>query len=328
MLRTLFDRDDLPPQDRLAALNDLFLTSEHTMGVLSGDAEGFSASVRGVDLAAVNVVELTMSPGRVVRSEKMVRQGDPELVCVALAASGSVLMSQAGRDALLGPGDIAFYDSSRPFEIRFGARGGEGATLIRAHVPRALLSGSGDFVEPLLARPLPGRDGFAGMFVHLMNGLAGDARAYRPGDRHRLAEVAADLLTALVAHHLDAEPVPGDAGDDSRRPALLLSVEAFVRRNLNDPELSPRTIASAHHLSVGHLHRLFSARGTTLTAWIRGLRLKHAGRDLRNPELRDVTVHQIAVRWGFRDHSTFTRSFRAAYGMSPRDYRHASSNQW
>ncbi len=51
MLRTLFERDDLPPHDRLAALNDLFLTGEHTMGVLSGDAEGFSASVRGASIS-------------------------------------------------------------------------------------------------------------------------------------------------------------------------------------------------------------------------------------------------------------------------------------
>ncbi|MGW1228568.1 helix-turn-helix transcriptional regulator [Streptomyces sp. NPDC002530] len=86
--------------------------------------------------------------------------------------------------------------------------------------------------------------------------------------------------------------------------------------------MSPRVVAGAHHLSVGHLHRLFHTRGTTLAAWIRGLRLTYAGRDLRDPALREVTVHQIATRRGFKDHSTFTRSFRTAYGMSPRDYRH------
>ncbi|MYW06815.1 helix-turn-helix domain-containing protein [Streptomyces sp. SID2563] len=327
MLRTLFDRDDLAPRERLAALNDAFLTSEHAMGVLSLSpaADDFTALVRGADLAAVSVAELTMSPGRVVRSARMVRQTDPELVCVALAPSGVTVLSQAGREAVLGPNDLAFYDSSSPFEIRIGAPGGEPATLIRAHVPRALLGPSADLVEPLLARRLPGSGGFAGMFVHLMSSLADESRAYRPNDRSRLSEIAGDVLTALVDHHADAEPVPGD---DSRKGALLLSIEAFVQQHLNDPDLSPRTIAGAHHLSVGYLHRLFSARGTTLTAWIRGMRLKRACRDLRDPALSEVTVHQIAVRWGFRDHSTFTRSFRTAYGMSPRDYRHASSSQW
>ncbi|MGQ4489167.1 helix-turn-helix domain-containing protein [Streptomyces sp. SAS_281] len=325
MLRTLFDRDDLTPRERLAALNDMFLTSEHAMGVLSGEADGFTASVRGVGLGAVDVVQLTMSPGRVVRSARLVRQADPELVCVVLAASGRTVLGQAGREAVLEANSLAFYESSRPFEIGVGAPGGEPATLIRAHIPRALLGPSADLVEPLLARPLPGHGGFAGMFVHLMSSLADESRAYRPGDRVRLAEIAGDLLTALVDHHADAAPVHED---DSRQGALLLSIEEFVQRHLTDPDLSPRTIAGAHHLSVGHLHRLFSARGTTLTAWIRGMRLKRAGRDLRDPALSGVTVHQIAVRWGFRDHSTFTRSFRTVYGMSPRDYRHASSSQW
>jgi AraC-like DNA-binding protein len=251
----------------------------------------------------------------------MVRRSDPELVCVAVVRTGRAVLAQAGRDAVLRAHDVVLYDSSRPFVLRLGAAGGEPVTLLRAHMPRALLGRAGDMVEPLLARPLPGGSGFAGMIVHLLGDLADDRSTYRPADTHRLSDIATDLLNALVAHHLDRETAPGD---DSRAGALLLSVEAFVRQHLHDPDLSPGAIAGAHHLSVGYLHRLFSVRGTTLTAWIRSLRLKHAGRDLRDPSLRDVTVHQIAARWGFRDHSTFTRSFRAAYGMSPRDYRHSA----
>ncbi|WP_410468669.1 helix-turn-helix domain-containing protein [Streptomyces albidoflavus] len=29
----------------------------------------------------------------------------------------------------------------------------------------------------------------------------------------------------------------------------------------------------------------------------------------------------MAARRGFHDHSTFTRAFRGAYGMTPREYR-------
>ncbi|MFQ6148038.1 helix-turn-helix domain-containing protein [Streptomyces seoulensis] len=319
MMQTVFEGEGLPPRERLAALHDLFVTSEHPMGVRGIEADGFAAAVRGVDLAAVNVVELTVSPSQIVRSPKMVRQSDPELVCVAVATSGSAVMTQAGRDAVLRANDVVLYDSSRPFVFRLGAAGEAPVTLLRAQIPRALLA-AGDMVKPLLARPLPGGSGFAGMIVHLLGSLADDRSAYRPGDLHRLSEIATDLLNALVAHHLDTEVVPGD---ESRAGALLLSIEAFVRQHLHDPDLSPGVIAGAHHLSVGYLHRLFGARDTTLTAWIRGLRLKHAGRDLRDPSLRDVAVHQIAARWGFKDHSTFTRSFRTAYGVSPRDYRHS-----
>ncbi|MYQ99142.1 MULTISPECIES: helix-turn-helix domain-containing protein, partial [unclassified Streptomyces] len=45
---------------------------------------------------------------------------------------------------------------------------------------------------------------------------------------------------------------------------------------------------------------------------------------LADPALRDMPVHRIADRWGFRGHPTFTRAFRAAFGTSPQDYRNSA----
>ncbi|MFF5430397.1 helix-turn-helix domain-containing protein [Streptomyces griseofuscus] len=47
-------------------------------------------------------------------------------------------------------------------------------------------------------------------------------------------------------------------------------------------------------------------------------------RDLADPALRDMPVHHIADRWGFKGHPTFTRAFRAAFGTSPQDYRNGA----
>ena len=35
-------------------------------------------------------------------------------------------------------------------------------------------------------------------------------------------------------------------------------------------------------------------------------------------------ISSIAHRWGFSDSSHFSRTFKAHYGSSPRDYRHAA----
>jgi AraC-like DNA-binding protein len=88
---------------------------------------------------------------------------------------------------------------------------------------------------------------------------------------------------------------------------------------------APATIAAAHHIWVSHLHRLFGPRGTTVAAWIRRQRLERARRDLADPALRNVPVHRIAARWGFKGHSSFTRAFRAAYDTAPQDYRRATT---
>ncbi|GAA2788117.1 hypothetical protein GCM10010470_23340 [Saccharopolyspora taberi] len=59
-----------------------------------------------------------------------------------------------------------------------------------------------------------------------------------------------------------------------------------------------------------------------MRCWIRQRRLERCRRDLTNPHLRQRPVHAIAARWGFTDPAHFSRIFRAAYGLSPSDYRH------
>lgn len=319
MLQTAFDGGDLPPAERLGALNDLFLSGEHPMGIVSDAPDDFGATARAVDLGAVNVVELTVSPSEVLRTPKMIRQTDPELCCAVVAVHGKLVVSQAGREAVLGERDVAFYDSSLPFGLGLGA-GAEPATILRAHIPRGLLGLSAERTRELVARPLTGTSGIAGLLSQFLTGVAAGSAAYRPADLPRLGTVAHDLLTAVAGHHLDDEAAAPDA---SRARTLMVRIERFVRQRLHDPNLTPGTVAAAHHISVGHLHRLFSAGGTTVAAWIRQERLEHARRDLADPALGRLPVHRIAARWGFKDHATFTRAFRTAYGVPPQDYRRA-----
>ncbi|MEU9123638.1 helix-turn-helix domain-containing protein [Streptomyces sp. NPDC048506] len=59
----------------------------------------------------------------------------------------------------------------------------------------------------------------------------------------------------------------------------------------------------------------------TVAAWIRRRRLDAARGDLADPALDAVPIHAIAARWGFPRAAVFTRAFRSAYGIPPRDYR-------
>jgi len=314
MLTTVFDSGGLPPAERLARFNEFQIRSQHPMGVTAEPA-GFQARARALDLAAVNVVELTCSAAEIRRTPKLIRQTDPELYSLVMPLRGIVTLNQGERNAELGEREMALYTSSHPFQVRLGA-GHDTTTLLRAHVPRTALPLPARKIDRLAAIRLPARSGVGAAFAEFLTRLTADADAFTPADVSRMSSVAADLLTAVLAHHLDTEPPAG-----TREAELLRRIKTYIQRHLHDPDLSPSSVAAAQHISVSYLHRLFQAQELTAAAWIRRRRLDRARRDLTDATYRDLPIHRIAARWGFTDHATFTRAFRAAYGIPPRDYR-------
>jgi AraC-like DNA-binding protein len=156
------------------------------------------------------------------------------------------------------------------------------------------------------------------LLAGFLTGLAEQAGTLRTCDAPRLETAVVDLLSATLAHHLDAEDrLP----PETRTRTLTRRIRAFILKHLRDPDLTPMSIAAAHHISVSYLYRLFQQEGTTVAAWIRQQRLEAARRDLADPALGGLPVQDIAVRWGFSLHSSFTRAFQVRYGLSPRDYR-------
>ncbi|MFE4047964.1 helix-turn-helix domain-containing protein [Streptomyces sp. YIM B13518] len=80
-------------------------------------------------------------------------------------------------------------------------------------------------------------------------------------------------------------------------------------------------MAAAHQISTRSLYKLFQEEGLTVAAWVRERRLENCRRALADPALNSRPVHAIAARWGFADSAHFSRAFRAAYGMPPKEYR-------
>jgi AraC-like DNA-binding protein len=132
-----------------------------------------------------------------------------------------------------------------------------------------------------------------------------------------LASTSVQLVRALIASTgLDNAPSRTVAHD-----TLFSTVMTYVRQHLRDPRMTPRTIATANNISVRLLHNLWAENGESVNDWIIRERLEGARRDLAVPSSLLVTVEVVARRWGFVDPSHFSRRFRQAYGLSPREWR-------
>jgi AraC-like DNA-binding protein len=316
---TEFRTVDLPVAERFGFFHELTADALMPTAISSDHRADFQATLRALDLGAIQVSTMTYPSLETRRTAKLIRRSDPEQYQVMLTLSGRQWITQFGRDTSIHRSDLTFYDSSRPFFGRVGADGDGAVAGVVAQIPKALVPLPADRVDQLLAVRISGRTGIGALFTQFLVHLITNAHDYRSSDAPRLGTVLLDLAVALIAHELDADAaVP----PESHRRALILRIRAFIGQHNGEPQLTPAMIAAAHHISTRQLHRLFQEQGITVAALIRSQRLEGCRRDLADPTLRLTSIHQIVARWGFSHPAVFSRAFRGAYGISPREYRH------
>jgi AraC-like DNA-binding protein len=277
-----------------------------------------------VALGDVHVARLFYPSLRARRTAALVRRSDPELYQVALTLRGRQGVAQVGREALVGTGEVTVYESSRPYDALALPTDGSTVEGIVVNVPRAMAPLPAARMDRLLAVSLPGATGTGALLARFLHGVIAESAAYEPGEAARLGALVVDLIALFLARHADC--VSGTVPSGDQRAALRASVRFFIERHLGDPDLTPATIAAAHHISVRYLHLLFQHEGVPVAAWVRRRRLEQCRRDLADPGLARVPIHAIAARWGPRRPEEFSKAFRAAYGRTPSDYRHCARN--
>jgi AraC-like DNA-binding protein len=97
-------------------------------------------------------------------------------------------------------------------------------------------------------------------------------------------------------------------------------VRRVILRNIGSAQLNPSKISVAAGISRSALYRIFEGDGG-VARYIRQVRLSLANVALRDPNLAHQSIKSIAEAHGFPEPSDFSRAFRAAYGVAPRDVR-------
>jgi AraC-like DNA-binding protein len=278
------------------------------------DVATLRAGLRSASLGVVKLNELWSSnPFIARRTTKHIASSDADYLKVCVQISGVSVVSQGGQISTLRPGDFILYDTARPYQIS-----GAGAFHMQMLMfTRDSLRLSPSQLEWLTTRQISGRDGLGFLVAQYLVGLARQLDTVGCGSWH-LADATLDLLRAAFTERL-ADMGKNDL--DNGEAGLLLSVRTYIERRLDDPDLDVASIAAAHHVSVRRLQKLFADQEQTVTGWIRDRRIEHCRRDLANPALAERTVSSIAANWGLFDPAHFSRLFKSAYGLSPREYR-------
>lgn len=113
-------------------------------------------------------------------------------------------------------------------------------------------------------------------------------------------------------------------GNRTNYARQLGRVIAHIYDHLDD-DLDLDALAAVACLSPHHWHRIYHALyGETAAATVKRLRLQRAAGELANTSL---PIDEIAVRAGYPALPSFTRIFKAAFGLPPAQYRTDGSHR-
>lgn len=274
--------------------------------------------VRGAisDFGHLRVCSIRSNATQVERTPRLARDALPPSIFLGLQLEGTSLIVQDGREVVLDQGNLAFSISTSPYTLVDGAG-------IRQHffsIPVAALALTHDTVQNLAAVSLSPGHPITDLTRTYLQRLAARPDAYSPTDALSTGRPSIELVRALITTHLDA----GGLARDSLNTTLQLRLLEYIRVHLHEPALSAAQIAAAHHISVRQLYNVLADSDIALGDWVRARRLEACRDELRRPPSQHLTIAAVAHRWGFRDTSSFGRAFRAAYGLSPRQWRNLS----
>ena len=313
----LLDTSDLPPGRRADAVAEVFqFSGVRTRIVYDCPDDEVSARFEYFTVGESHVLKSRNSPLGLITTPALLKGAESDLLVVSLKLAGTATHTHApGR--LLSSGDLFVTNLWRPYE--YFDDGGENAWF---HIPLGRLGLSRDYAAR--ASEVIHTSLFAAQLQRHLQILFRDANAISQGPAaSTVAQATTDLVRATLIAAVDEEPFRRDGGDQN----LATVAKSYITAHLADPDLGAERIARALFISVRQMYKVWETEPLPLGQWILERRLEAARDQLTSSRGRRQTIAAIARHWCFADSTHFSRRFRQAYGMSPREWRHATAVQ-
>lgn len=278
-----------------------------------GDETKFFGSITNANMGEGQLSKVVSSPQHVERSKACLSGSESDVYLLSLQMSGSGLVTQAGREALLNPGDFALYDTARPYNLHFD---GPFSQLV-VRVPRNLAERYLPVAEHLTAFQMPGSEGCSRLTKKFLASVSEEIEKVGEAEDDKLLRVFLQLLGSSYNERMGAD----SSIVSTSRAAQVARIKEYILEHLTDPDLKPPLIAATHRISTRYLNKLFEAEDCTVSRWIWRKRLERCRRLFLDPRYSHKTISEIAFFCGFNDTAHFSRSFRDQFGVSPRAYR-------
>lgn len=315
-----FSTREIPVRERLPMWHEIFgrSVSRRALSLDRGGACEVEMTVRKLartdSHSGVCVQRMFLSGGlTALRTPELLSDGNDDLV-LHVHETGHRIVSQLDREERVDPGGGLLTSNADvstivlPDPCRFAAIG----------IPRKVMTALVPGIEDALVRPLPPNTGVLRLLLGYLDVLEDEQALVAP----ELCRAAASHIQELCALAIDtSRDTLALAAGRGLRAARLRAMKADIAKHLGDRQLSASTLARRQQVTPRYVHKLFEAEGTTLSRYVRGLRLARVHRMLTDPRYAHRTIGALAFDAGFGDLSTFNREFRRRYDATPSEVR-------
>lgn len=317
-MTVVFDTRHIPEADRAEVVHATVAQGFSPVLIDFDDRGPLEATFVLTDWGEVSVCSSMSTAVSLRRTSELTRREYSPSLFLAMQMSGSSVLEQHGRQVIVRPGDLVVYDSSTPWVMSDS----DGMRQHKFRVPLERMALPGSVVERVCAVTLCPGDPISTLAADYFRRVAANQTSFDRSGGEAISRPTIELLRAVIATHIDAAQFTKNALDSS----LFTRVMTYVRAHVRDVDLSAEKVAAHHHISVRLLYKVLADEGISLTEWLRARRLEECRRTLADPALSEP-IAVVARRWGFINASSFSRMFRAEFGVSPRQWRELNSRR-
>ncbi|MCF4007575.1 helix-turn-helix domain-containing protein [Corynebacterium uropygiale] len=303
-----------PGKVDMPVFSEFVRSSVVPLAIFPRSAEPFSGSVKRQDVGRTTFILIEASPHAVRRTQDLISDSEEGKIKVTVVLEGTSVLQQDGRTAYFNEGDIAIYDTARPYDISFPTS----CRILIVMVPKKDARIPRDILDNLTAITLTKGGGLSSVVSAFFSELAKNFDELETRTGGQLADMSVAILRPILLATAEGEGYSLD-----RNSQLIRSVHSFIEAHLGDPDLNPATVAKAHFISLRQLYAVFSSSEASVAATIKRKRLDKAYSMIHDQTFDDISISTIATRCGIPDAAHFSRVFKERFGVSPRVARRA-----
>lgn len=300
----LFATTDRGSHDRLTYWNELLTQHHGSSSCCPVKPSDFMGQLFVNDLATSQITSVTSGAATYVYEAACPAPDEDEYLMLHLSIGGATTFQKCSESVRVERGDLVLLDTLEKFEMSFNAP----AQFVHLRLPVSALSEYLESPEDLAWQILDGRHGLGAVLRAILSETAALERITET-EQATISLSIFDMLATVLQQKRRDKPktIKSDRLEKAKR---------FMIKFLKDPNLNAEQVCHNLGLSPRTLYRLFAEENTTFMRWLMEQRIEASYKALADGQCRDVT--DAALSHGFKDLSTFSRSFRKQIRRSPR----------